>query len=81
MGVQGLGRLERSARWAVELLRLAVEATTQERPGWLATERLEPESVLATRRQIQRYARDMSFNMAMILIVLLVFLASISLGA
>ncbi len=78
LGARGLGRLERSARWATELVRLVVEVTTQERPGWLATERLDPESVLATRRQIQRYARDMSFNMAVILVVLLVFLASLS---
>ncbi len=78
--VRGLGRFERAARWAVELARLVVETTTQERSSWLLSERLDPESVLETRHQIQRYARDMSFNMAMILVVLLVFVLSIAAG-
>ena len=78
--VRGLGRFEKAARWLVELLRIVVEATTQERSTWLLSEHLDAESVLATRHQIQRYARDMSFNMAMILVVLLVFILSITAG-
>jgi formate hydrogenlyase subunit 3/multisubunit Na+/H+ antiporter MnhD subunit len=78
--VRGLGRFEQAARWGVELARLVVETSTQERSAWLATDRLDPESVLATRHQIQRYARDMSFNMAMILVVLLGFVLSIAAG-
>ncbi|MDZ4180844.1 MAG: complex I subunit 5 family protein [Coriobacteriia bacterium] len=78
--VRGLGRFERAARWSVEIIRLIVEVTTQERSSWLTAERLDPEGVLEARRQIQRYARDMSLNMAMILVVLLVFLLSIAAG-
>jgi formate hydrogenlyase subunit 3/multisubunit Na+/H+ antiporter MnhD subunit len=78
--VRGLGRFERAARWTVDILRLIVETTTQERSTWMVADRLDPESVLATRHEIQRYARDMSFNMAMILVVLLAFIVSIAAG-
>ena len=78
--VRGLGRFERAARWTVEIVRLVVETTTQERSTWLVSDRLDAESVLETRHQIQRYARDMSFNMAMILVVLLIFVVSIAAG-
>jgi len=78
--VRGLGRLEKTARWAVELTRLVVETTTQERSSWLLSDRIDTQSVLETRHQIQRYARDMSFNMAMILVLLLIFVLSISAG-
>jgi len=37
-------------------------------------------SVIATRRRIQRYARDMSFNLAVIVVVLLMFFLSIAFG-
>ncbi len=78
--VRGLGRFEHVARWAVALVRLVVETTTQERSAWLVSDRLDPDSVLNTRRNIQRYARDMSFNMAMIFVVLMVFLLGIVAG-
>jgi hypothetical protein len=78
--VRGLGRFEQAARWTVDIVRLIVETTTQERSTWMVSDRLDPESVLATRHEIQRYARDMSFNMAMILVVLLAFIVSIAAG-
>jgi hydrogenase-4 component B len=78
--VRGLGRFENAARWTVDIARLIVETMTQERSAWLLSDRLDPDSVLTTRHEIQRYARDMSFNMAMILVVLLVFVLSIAAG-
>ena len=74
---RGLGRLEHAARYNTELLRLVVEATTQERSGMFVTDRIDPQSVIDTRRQIQRYARDMNLNMAMIIVVFLVFVVGI----
>ncbi|MBE0416217.1 MAG: NADH dehydrogenase [Coriobacteriia bacterium] len=78
--VRGLGRFERAARWSVEIVRLIVEVTTQERSTWLLSDRLDAESVIETRRHIQRYARDMSFNMAMILVLMLMLMLSIAIG-
>ncbi len=78
---RGLGRLEFAARWIAEIARFVVAALTQERSSWLFAEHLEAGTIIATRHQIQRYARDMSFNVAVILIVLLVLLASIAAGA
>ncbi|MDF1542211.1 MAG: proton-conducting transporter membrane subunit [Anaerosomatales bacterium] len=78
--VRGLGRFERASRWVVEIVRLVVETTTQERSSWVLSDRLDPDSIIETRQNIQRYARDMSFNMAMILVVLLVFVLSIAVG-
>ncbi|HET6499007.1 MAG TPA: hypothetical protein VFH17_08160, partial [Coriobacteriia bacterium] len=75
-----LGGFEHAAAWAVDIARLVIEATTQERPGWLLRDRVDPAVVLATRRQIQRYARDMSVNIAVLLVLLLVFLVSIATG-
>ncbi|MBN2404855.1 MAG: NADH dehydrogenase [Coriobacteriia bacterium] len=76
--VEGLSRLERAGTWVTDMARLIVESATQERVSWMIEDRSSTESVLKTRRQIQRYARDMSFNVAVVLIVLLVFLASLS---
>jgi formate hydrogenlyase subunit 3/multisubunit Na+/H+ antiporter MnhD subunit len=76
--VRGLGRFERAARWVVEIVRVVVEATTQERSSWLMSDHIDAESVLATRKRIQRYARDMSLNMAVIIAMMLVFLLSIA---
>lgn len=79
--VRGLGRFERAARWTVEIVRLVVETTTQERSSWLMNEHIDAEAVLATRLRIQRYARDMSLNMAVIIVMMLIFLLSIVAGA
>jgi len=75
--VEGLSRLERTGVWITDMARLIVETATQERVSWMAESRATSESVLDTRRQIQRYARDMSFNVAIVFVVLLVFLASL----
>lgn len=78
---EGLTRLEKSARWVADISRLAVAGVTQERAGWPAADHFGEESIVGTRRAIQRYARDMSVNVAMIVIVLLVFLVSLALRA
>lgn len=75
---EGLSRLERAGTWVTDMARLIVESATQERVSWMIDNRSSAESVLSTRRQIQRYARDMSFNVAIVLIILLVFLASLA---
>jgi len=76
---EGLTRLEKSARWLSDIVRLSVDAVTQERASWFVSDRFGSESVVGTRRAIQRYARDMSFNVAMIVIVMLVFLTALAL--
>jgi formate hydrogenlyase subunit 3/multisubunit Na+/H+ antiporter MnhD subunit len=76
--VEGLSRLERAGMWISDMARLIVESATQERVTWMMENRSSTESVLHTRRQIQRYARDMSFNIAIVLIIMLTFLASLS---
>ena len=78
---EGLTRLERSARWVTDITRLAVEAVTQERSSWLLDDRFGDESVLGTRRAIQRYARDMSFNVAVIALVALAFMVALGIRA
>ncbi len=52
---EGLTRLEKWARWLSDITRLSVEAVTQERSSWLVTDRFNEESVVGTRRAIQRY--------------------------
>lgn len=78
---EGLTWLEKSARWLADITRLSVNAVTQERASWFVSDGFSDDSVAGTRRAIQRYARDMSFNVAMILIVMLAFLASLALRA
>ncbi|MDZ4655154.1 MAG: complex I subunit 5 family protein [Coriobacteriia bacterium] len=76
--VEGHSRLERTTAWATNITRIAVGSVTQERVDWMTGDRSGMESVLHTRRQIQRYARDMSFNIAVLLIALLIFLAALA---
>ena len=76
----GLGRIEQVAGYLLDLMRIAVEAATQERTGWAMYEQVDLANVVATRKQIQRYVRDMSFNMAMILVLFLLFMATILAG-
>jgi hydrogenase-4 component B len=75
---EGLTGLEKSARWLVDVARLAIDAVTQERAGWAVPDRFNEESIVGTRRAIQRYARDMSFNVAMIVIVMFAFIVSLA---
>ncbi|MDP2234392.1 MAG: complex I subunit 5 family protein, partial [Actinomycetota bacterium] len=78
---EGLTRLERFARWLSDISRLVIESVTQERAGWVLVDRFDEASVAVTRFAIQRYARDMSFNVAVILIVLLAFLGALAVRA
>lgn len=78
---EGLTRLEKAARWMSDITRLAVEAITQERSSWLFADHFGEESVVGTRLAIQRYARDMSFNVAMIVLVALAFLLALGVRA
>ncbi len=48
--------------------------------SWFMEDRLDAASVALTRRGIQRYARDMSFNIAVIVLVLLAFLLAVAVG-
>jgi hypothetical protein len=77
-GAGGLTRLERFAAWSVEMLRLAVDALTRERSQWLPESRFEETSILRTRLGIQRYARDIGLNVAVLFVVLLVFVAALA---
>ncbi|MBN2247068.1 MAG: hypothetical protein JW733_00065 [Coriobacteriia bacterium] len=75
---RGVSRLENVAAWAVELLRLAVSGFSQERSGLLPGHQLQEETVIQTRLRIQRYARDISANVAIVFVVLLLFAAALA---
>lgn len=65
-------------RWFADMLRLALDALTRERAGRVFDTTSSEQSVLATRRAITRYARDMSFNVAVVAAMLLVFVSAIA---
>ncbi|MDI6712770.1 MAG: hypothetical protein QMD96_05970, partial [Anaerosomatales bacterium] len=65
-------------RWFADMVRLAVDALVRERAGRVFDTASSEESVLATRRAITRYARDMSFNVAVVAGMLLVFVAALA---
>ncbi len=75
---RGLGTLEQTGKWAADMARLIVQAVTQERVTWMMADHVDTGSVALTRRQIQRYARDMSFNVAVLVVVLLAFLVALA---
>ena len=72
----GTGTVELMAGSVMYVVHILIEASTQEH-----TELFEPrhdaETVVRTRGLIQRYARDMSLNVAVIVVVLLILFASI----
>ncbi|MCX8006937.1 MAG: complex I subunit 5 family protein [Coriobacteriia bacterium] len=67
----------RCSRWMLDMLRLAADALTRERAGRVFDTSSSEESIVLTRQAITRYARDMSFNVAVIAVVLLVFVWSV----
>jgi len=75
---RGISRLEKAAAWAVELLRLAVSGFSQERSGLMPGHQLKEETIVRTRLQIQRYARDISANVAVVFVVLLLFVVALA---
>jgi hypothetical protein len=75
----GSGRLELAAGWVADIFRILAEASTHEHAELFST-RVDAATVIATRTRIQRYARDMSWNVAVILVVLLVLLVAIAVG-
>lgn len=75
---RGISRLEKAAAWAVELLRLAVSGFSQERSGLMPEHPLKKETIVRTRLQIQRYARDISANVAVVFVVLLLFVVALA---
>ena len=76
----GLSGLERAAAWTVEMVRLSVDALTRERSGVFSEGRITPETVVGTRFKIQRYARDIGLNVAVMMAVLLVLVAVLALS-
>ncbi len=76
--LEGLTWLEKAARWVTDITRLVVESITQERSSWAFAERFDEESVTLTRLAIQRYARDMSFNVAVIVLVAMSLLLALA---
>ncbi|MBN2247484.1 MAG: hypothetical protein JW733_02160 [Coriobacteriia bacterium] len=76
----GLGRLERAAAWTVEMLAITVDALTRERTGGITTRPVDDSIVLQTRLSIQRYARDIGLNVAVLLVVMLIFIGVLALG-
>ena len=77
---EGLSKLERAAAWLVEMLGIIVDALTRERTGRFADGALDDSTILRTRLGIQRYARDIGLNVAILLAVLLVFVAAVALS-
>ncbi len=74
----GLSRAELIAGWVTDVVRIVIEASTPEHVGW-SSPRVDTATVLATRRSISRYARDMSLNVAMIVVVFLLFVTCLAL--
>lgn len=74
---EGLSRLERYSRWVTDMGRIAVDVMRQENVPWLLDDRIDRESVVATRRAIQRYVRDLSLNLGIALVVFLALLAAL----
>jgi len=72
----GAGTLEIVTGSLMYVMHVLVEASTQEHED-VFSRRLDAATVVRTREQIERYARDMSFNVAVIIVVLLVLLASV----
>ncbi|MCE5203434.1 MAG: hypothetical protein LLG24_04390, partial [Actinomycetia bacterium] len=75
---EGLTWLEKTGRWMTEMARLVVDGLTRERTSWALGDSLDDATVISTRRTIQRYARDMSFNIAVIALMLLAFVIALS---
>jgi hypothetical protein len=73
----GLSRVERAATWTVEMARVVVDALTRERAGWITEERLDEATIVRTRLGIQRYARDIGLSIAVLVCVLLIFVAAL----
>ena len=75
----GLSRLERAAAWVVEMARLSVDTLTRERPGVFTEGRIAEGTVASTRLRIQRYARDIGLSVAVMMVILLLFIAVLAL--
>lgn len=73
----GASRTEFVVGWTADILRILAEASTQEHTEWMSG-RVDAATVMEIRRDIQRYARDMSINVAVIVMMLLVIIASIA---
>ena len=73
----GAGTVELMTGSIMYVVHVLVEASTQEHAEPFAMS-YDAETVVRTRGLIQRYARDMSLNVAVILVMLLVLLASIA---
>ncbi len=73
----GTGTIQLVAGSVIYAVRILVEASTREHTELFAAPHHDAETVVRTRGLIQRYARDMSLNVAVILVLLLVLLASI----
>ncbi len=79
--VRWFGRVEAFLRWGIELVRLVIEAATEEHSRWSVPQQIDPDTVLKTRRQIQRYARDTSLGIAAIVVVFLLVMTAIVAGS
>jgi hypothetical protein len=69
----GLTRIESVGRWLSEIARALIEAVIQERVPWMIEERLGGDDIAAARLAVQRYVRDMSLNVAMMIVVFILF--------
>ena len=79
-GTSGLTRLERAAAWLLEMTRLVVDSLTREHAGWATGSRVADEAAVGTMRfRIQRYARDIGLNVAILVGMLLLFVLAIAL--
>ncbi|MBN1192876.1 MAG: NADH dehydrogenase [Coriobacteriia bacterium] len=77
-GSAGLTHMERSASWMLRIARLIVDSLTRERKGSAPEEHYDELAVLAMRLHIQRYARDMGLNVAIVVCVLLFFIVALA---
>jgi formate hydrogenlyase subunit 3/multisubunit Na+/H+ antiporter MnhD subunit len=72
-----LGGLERVGAWLSGVGRVLAESVVQERFPWMIEERLDREDIQSIRLAVKRYVRDTSFNVAMIVLMFLLFALSV----
>ncbi len=75
----GLTRMERAAAWLLEMTRLTVDALTRERADRASQGRFADEAAVVTMRlRIQRYARDIGLNVAVLAGIMLLFVLALT---
>jgi len=79
-GMDSLTHLERAGRFLSDFSSIAAKFILKERVPWMIEEHLDQEGVVAIRLAIQRYVRDISLNIGIVVAVLILFIVAILIG-